>query len=192
MKCKIEKDESYFWKLHRTRDGLNTWCKECLNKIDTEEKMMRSFKRKRWDSILNRVVNGRNDGRNGRSYFENGIKIEISRDEFNEWCDENKDIIVRIFKNGDLPSVDRIDSDLGYTKNNMRVITFVENALDGLVKARLKKMRKVVGVNKETGDVVEFDNLRDGNSFGFNHSHIAACARGKRLSHKGYEWCYAN
>jgi hypothetical protein len=45
-------------------------------------------------------------------------------------------------------------------------------------------------INKETGEVKEYDSLNDAVRDGFNGGHIHACMNNKRVSHKGYYWKY--
>ena len=45
-----------------------------------------------------------------------------------------------------------------------------------------------VATNKKTGEVLYFKTLSDACSYGFVKTHILACCRGTRKSHKGYYW----
>jgi hypothetical protein len=51
------------------------------------------------------------------------IKIGFSQPEFKSWCWENKDLI----ENLNRPSLDRIDSKLNYTLENIQIIELAEN-----------------------------------------------------------------
>ena len=42
--------------------------------------------------------------------------------------------------------------------------------------------------NKKTGEVLYFKTLSDACNYGFIKTHILACCRGTRKSHKGYYW----
>ncbi len=48
----------------------------------------------------------------------------------------------------------------------------------------------VIGTNVKTGEVVEFPSTMEAQRAGFTSTHVAACARGTRKTHKGYTWKY--
>jgi hypothetical protein len=52
--------------------------------------------------------------------------------------------------------------------------------------------RSVVGTNVITGHEVIFKCLNDCRDAGFQPSCVCNCCQGKRKSHKGYTWRYAN
>ena len=54
--------------------------------------------------------------------YEN-INIEFSRKEYKEWCLKHKEHILSLKR----PSLDRINSNLNYTLNNIRIIELSEN-----------------------------------------------------------------
>ncbi len=56
--------------------------------------------------------------------------------------------ILKILANDKTPSLDRINSSIGYTKDNIQVISFIENTLDG-VETRKKKVYLMMKSGKE-------------------------------------------
>jgi NUMOD3 motif len=52
------------------------------------------------------------------------------------------------------------------------------------------RMTPIERIDKETGEVKEYDSLNDAVRDGFSGGHIHACMNNKRVSHKGYYWNY--
>ena len=53
--------------------------------------------------------------------------------------------------------------------------------------------KAVQALDKVTGEVVmEFQSAMEAERHGFNNSHVSACCRGERKSHKGYIWRYTS
>ena len=64
--------------------------------------------------------------------------------------------VYNLLQENKIPSVDRINSNIGYTKSNIRIIDFRENTLDGVNKRKRKV--KMVDDNK---NVFIFDSLAE-------------------------------
>lgn len=52
--------------------------------------------------------------------------------------------------------------------------------------------RLLIGTHKETGEVIQVRGEKQCSDMGFKFSHIRAVIAGRRLSHAGYVWRYAN
>ena len=52
------------------------------------------------------------------------------------------------------------------------------------------KLSKAVGAFKNNELVMAFQSTMEAQRQGFNQGNVAACCRGERKSHKGYEWRY--
>lgn len=52
------------------------------------------------------------------------------------------------------------------------------------------RMRAVERIDKETGEIKEYQSLNDAARDGFSARHIHSCLNNKRVSHKGYYWNY--
>lgn len=55
-----------------------------------------------------------------------------------------------------------------------------------------KLSRKVVATDKSGNVVHYFKSTQEAAYYGFTQTSVAACCRGKRKSHKGLRWAYAN
>lgn len=100
----------------------------------------------RWHKINARTVNGANPDTKSRGsahYVNLGIKIKFTRTEFNEWCERNRDVILKLIKEGHTPSVDRINSEGHYALDNMRIISLKENIAAGVAKRNRLRSEKL-------------------------------------------------
>lgn len=150
FRCHIKKPFSEFYKHPQMTDGIVGKCKEC-NKIDNvknwheKRKEKREYDKNRQRYSITRIFNHRYDGiirrcekggTDGRPYKVTG-KEYLSKTEFIEWCykEENYKKFVEYYKiwvdsNFEprlRPSIDRINSNKGYTLENMQWLSLSEN-----------------------------------------------------------------
>jgi hypothetical protein len=52
------------------------------------------------------------------------------------------------------------------------------------------RMKPIERIDKETGEVKEYESINSAGRDGFSASHIHSCIHNKRVSHKGYYWKY--
>lgn len=50
--------------------------------------------------------------------------------------------------------------------------------------------KPIMGINKLDGEVVIFKSCREVDNYGFDHSAVIKCCKGRQNSHKGYTWAY--
>lgn len=93
------------------------------------------FKLRRWGDLNKRTVNGSSKSKYAfrYNYRKNKTELRITRNEFFEWCDRNRDVYESIKRSGETPSIDRIDSTGHYELSNMRLISLRENSRRGRV-----------------------------------------------------------
>ena len=77
---------------------------------------------------------------------------------------------------------------------NLNLMTPKENVNWGTGHERSAKAQSkhVVGYDYEGNAVVAFTSVKDAEKEGYDHSNIAKCCRGKRPTHKGLHWKYAD
>lgn len=95
----------------------------------------KAFANHRWHKMQERVANL-------KCYAH--VKVLITKQEFYAWVNLNWTDIIAMRKNGDEPSIDRIDSAGNYELTNMRIIPLRQNVLAGSVahnKARTARLR---------------------------------------------------
>ncbi|QDB70522.1 HNH homing endonuclease [Enterococcus phage Entf1] len=93
------------------------------------------------------------------------------------------------------PQVNHIDEDKeNNTLSNLEWATIKDNLNHG---ARNKKMaatlskvnsRRVRSICELTGQVAEYDSIKEASYYGFSRGNISLCCNGKRRSHKGFKW----
>lgn len=150
FKCGIAKPLSEFYKHKGTKDGHLNKCKECT-KADTSKyfkdnrERYREYDKLRQRNDIHRILNHRYrgivqrcNGKSSRPCRVNG-KQYLSKEEWEDWCNDNmKEFmrLYRIWKASDFdrkycPSIDRINNNKGYTKDNMQWLSLVENCSKG-------------------------------------------------------------
>jgi hypothetical protein len=154
--CKAKKPKTEFHKtsFQNNKDGLNCNCKEC-HRIKRQaynersgyaaykkyEKTHQGFLMRLYRNMQSRVTGVHQ----GKAHLYEG-KYLLPREEFYNWA-LNSDQFFSLFKayeeSGFLrklaPSVDRINSLLGYSIENMEWVTHSENSRRGSVSPRRKK-----------------------------------------------------
>lgn len=91
---------------------------------------VQKFRQSRWEHINRRTINGRVPRwwcKQARFYLEKGIRLEMTKAEFYAWCASQAKIILKIYANGETPSIDRIDSNGHYIISNLRILTMKAN-----------------------------------------------------------------
>jgi len=112
---------------------------------------------------------------------------------FKKWeeCDFDTDLI---------PSIDRIDDDIGYTMANIQLMTWAENREKGFTtNSDLKNPRKpIIQLTINNKIVRSFDSATDANKeTGFSRSRISTCCNknlktkgGEKATLKGFVWVF--
>ena len=95
------------------------------------------FFNRRWTKINNRTINGANprwDWERVRRYLEKGVRLEMNREEFREWCESKASIIEQMYRDAEelkddglRPSLDRIDPDGHYSISNIQILSWSDN-----------------------------------------------------------------
>lgn len=88
----------------------------------------------RWRVINQRTVNGlyaleSASSKNPQhiSYLRKGIRIEISQEDFFDFCSDNEQKILQMMADDLRPTIDRIDIDGHYSLENIQIISLAEN-----------------------------------------------------------------
>ena len=162
--CKVEKMTSEFGRCRSNADGLCYWCKVCrkskspmayarrkasgMNAVydkrhrEKQAGTWKEFYDTVWNSMNARTVNGTHPAWKSsgsvKNYLSKGVRIEITREEFKDWCmgrSEQIEGMYRVSKekndSGLRPSIDRIDALGNYAIGNIRVLEKRLNVVGG-------------------------------------------------------------
>ena len=146
-------------------DGIRPSCKDCDKKAKEEyakNNPVIDRCKKMGHGIIQRTVTQVNNPSNN-TYKENNIKSKIGNTgvEIAEYLYSNfYDDILNLIKEGEKPTVDRIDSTKDYEEDNIRIVSFRENYLDG-IKNAVKKTSKETKVIYPNGSVKMFKSVSE-------------------------------
>lgn len=199
-KCKEPKDISEFQKDKSTSSGFRSSCKTCSYSTAIE-----------WNRSRKGIVcrlwhkhNARSEirGHNKPNYTKEWLfDFVLNHPEFENlyaaWVasDYNKMLA---------PSIDRINDRIGYTKENIRLVTFGENMehaweagrkkeLDnaGWAKGACSDHKAVVQLTMGGDFIAEYISVSEAcRALGALDSKISMACSGKRKSHAGFRWAY--
>lgn len=201
-KCKIEKPFSEFPKDKRRNDGLKSNCKACS--YESTIKWNRSPM-----GVVCHLWHKHNERSNKRRHEKPDYSREwlydfvLNHPEFDRlytaWVESDYDKMMA-------PSVDRIDDRVGYTKNNIRLVTFRENLEHCWVASRSKDLdnpgwenglmgshRAVRQYDLDGRFIREYISIQEAcRETGSSDSKVSAVCKGKRMTHNLSQWRYAD
>jgi len=126
--CKDSFELSYFFKSKNTSDGLHSWCKQCCNKGNQKSRD------KLYSTIEGRARVFLQNAR--KSAFARGNAFEIEVADIAEMWEIQKQICAYSGKEMTLKpaqsnsvSIERIDSNIGYTKENTVLVCWAINRM---------------------------------------------------------------
>lgn len=191
-RCKEKKFTDDFYKWNRSSDGLQSFCKNCSRKANRES-------RNTINGLVSKIYLAQKErsklkGFDQPSYTKEELKIWMtSQESFNsihsEWVmsGHKKDLV---------PSCDRINDYKGYTLDNIRLTSWIENreksSRDRVSGANNKVSKPVIKIDSSNGEEIErFHSIKEAaRSIGNENlsSSISECCKGKRKTAKGFKW----
>lgn len=171
-KCLYEKPKSDFYKHKKSKDGLNGACKDCVKKaVRSRSKIVGS----KYDFTEHGVIRVIYKTQKRHQKIRGHGDMPYSKDQLSSWMYRNgyKEMYDRWVSEGHdtnlKPSVDRINSNLGYSFENIRLVTWKENRLNqandikngvGSGGRRTKKLLKLCKDKKIVCEYVSYQGAR--------------------------------
>lgn len=190
--CETIKLLSEFAKDKRAKDGCQSQCKGCHN---IESKAYQKTKR----GLVARMYNSQR----GNSKRRGHTPPTYSKQELLEWLYSQKKFHVLFdnwkrldFQTMYIPSVDRKDDYIGYTLNNIQLVTWQENKDKGHKDRKNginnKQNKAVLQFTKDGAFIAEFHSQCEASrQTGVSGSHIGSVCRGTRKAAGGFRWSSA-
>lgn len=200
--CGSIKELTQYQKSKSSKDGYRSNCRPCAySKTIDWNRSKRGVACRLWHK------------HNARSATRGHAKPEYSREWLFDFVLNNKDFdriyskwVASGYDKMLAPSIDRINDRIGYTKDNIRLVTFAENMQHAWDAAKNKEYdnagwgagalgeHRAVKQFSISGEFIsEYKSVSEAcRVTGASDSKICAVCKGDRLSHKGFQWRYSN
>jgi hypothetical protein len=106
------------------------------------------FENSSWDNMNKAASNGKYPQKHRFSY-KKGIRINMTRAEFSQWCLKMQDVIEGLYRSGEKPCLRRIDSSKHFTVDNIVVGTPKSMKLGAVARNSLPKKRSKARMVKD-------------------------------------------
>jgi len=195
-KCKVEKDFSQYGKNKKSKSGHENSCKECMKK--NRQAYNRTKIGLMSDIFTNQVSSSIQRGHCEPKYcrewlYEWAISQENFNTLFDDWANSG-------YSKNKRPSVDRKNDLIGYTKNNIQLITWIQNKQKNENEQRIgEKINKtnpqkvVIQYDKDMNLIAEYHSVNEASRKTDSHQgHISESCSGKLKTHNGFIWRFKN
>jgi hypothetical protein len=155
---------------------------------------IRKFKVRTWEGINARTINGQypypKNPKVKKNYLDKGIELRMGKEEYFSWVDGSIPILEKLWEEGKVPSIDRVDSSGHYEIANLQII---DRTINLAKSAPSRRKGKVAAKDPVTGDIVMvFDCSSQVKEHGFCRSSVCSCLSGQRKRHRNLIWEYLN
>lgn len=199
-KCNQVKDISNFYRREDTKDGYRHYCNDCekqYNIINAERiKRIKLDYQHSKDGLLMQIYSIQKNKSKQRGH----IPPTYTKGEFKKWVLDNINFeeiyngwVNSGFKSDFRPSIDRLNDNLGYSFDNIRLVTWAENNKKGHEDKKNginTKQSKAIFQYSMNGDFIkEYHSVRNAaRELDVLSSNIRKCCQGKYKKAYGYIW----
>lgn len=200
--CGENKPLDEFAKNPRANDGRRSNCKDCSYKKTRDwNRSPKGVAVRLWHKHIARSdQRGHTRPDYGKEWLINFIMTHP------EYPRLHKEYVDSGYDRYKCPSIDRLDDNIGYRKDNIRLVSFAENMEhcyhagrnadhfnSGWVKGCMGPHRGVVQLSLSGDFIAEFISVNEAarSVAKASNSKIPMCCKGKRKTHAGYCWVYA-
>lgn len=181
--CKETKPKSEFPKNKSKHDGLTTECRTCNRKLTI--KRVRSK-----NGLISKIYSSQKS----KSRKRNHPQPEYDLNWLKEWCLSQElyhklhsDWVESGYNKWLIPSIDRIDDNIHYTKSNIQLMTWKENDIKG----KRSTMISVIQMDMNNNFIKEWESISEAcRALDLETTKVSAVCKGNRVSTKGYKWRY--
>lgn len=170
--------------LLKSKGAKSTTCKSCRGTQLVTHGMAGKPVYSVWQAMLQRCKNPKHP--KFHIYGGKGITVDEKWKTFEGFWED----MAEGFKEG--LTIDRKDSSLGYNKANCRWITLSQNSSETTKRRAVVQLRKVLVPETHFVEVQTWESaLKAADTLGLVAAHITAVCMGKRTTHGGFGWKYA-
>ena len=173
------------YEIRTSRGRRQTTCKSCQGSQLETHRMSSHKIYQVWASMRQRCNNPKCKA--FKKYGAKGITCAASWSTFEGFWSDMGDS----YQDG--LTIDRIDSSKGYSKDNCRWLSLSENSSETTKRRRVVQLRQVLTPEKHFIEERIWDSAKQAaDSLGLVAAHITVVCQGKRKTHGGFGWKYAN
>ena len=200
-KCKAVKPTSEFAVDRSRPDGIKSACKNCVYKVAQDwNRSPKGVAIRLWHKHISRSdERGHDQPDYDKDWLINFIMTHPDYERLHQ------EYVNSGFDKYKCPSIDRLDDNVGYRKDNIRLVSFQDNmghCYDAARKAEhtnrgwekgcMRPHRAVVQLTKKGELIDRFISVNEAARMvtGANNSKIPAVCQGKRKTHAGFKWLY--
>jgi len=194
--CKITKDIGLFRKRKDRKLTHKSECRECENRIKKEYRRAK-------DGLISRIY----ENQVSHSKKRNHPKPSYTKQELKEWL-FSQSLFHKLYDNWKrldyqkeyIPSVDRKDNHIGYTMDNIQLMTWAENNDKGYRDKResnitiaSKPQKIVMQFDKDMNLIKEFVSVSEASRYtNVAQQNISKVCIGERKTASGFKWAFKN
>lgn len=145
-----------------------------------------------WYGMNRRSINsGKKIDDKQAHYLNLGVELRLTREQWQSFCNQNRQLIESILLDGKIPSIDRVDSSGHYEIGNIRIIDKWTNSLSGGMTNQKRNGKPVVMKDRSGVVVKKYPSRSSVAKDGYKPALVWQSIQ-RRVRHGGYYWGWAD